>query len=397
MISFPGRALPTPRPKRTGQIIALIGIVLVALNLRGPIVAPSTVIGSIRESLGMSATELALLTTIPVLCFALAVPLAALIIRVAGPERALTISMAGVLVGTLVRVAGSEIPMLAGTVILGAAITIGNISVPVIIKKDFNARAGPVTGAYTAALNVGSVVTALGTAPLDAAFGWRVALGVWAVLSLAALIPWALPAVGARPGNIEPSALAGSTNVVRRPSIWLLAIAFGGQGFSYYALTAWLPEILADELSIGFSASGAASALFQVSAIAGALSTASVSRILPARVHFAGIAAAWAALPLSLLVVPSLWWVGSILGGAAQGAAVTLVFIVVARVTSNSAETARASAIVQFVGYGFGAVGPLLLGGLHDATGSWAVPLGLLVGASGVLGAAGWLSVRTAT
>ncbi len=40
-------------------------IVLIALNFRGPIVAPAPVIGDVRVDLGLTATVAGLLTTIP--------------------------------------------------------------------------------------------------------------------------------------------------------------------------------------------------------------------------------------------------------------------------------------------------------------------------------------------
>ena len=35
--------------------------------------------------------------------------------------------------------------------------------------------------------------------------------------------------------------------MIRRPTTWMLTIAFAGQAFAYYGLTAWLPTLLADE------------------------------------------------------------------------------------------------------------------------------------------------------
>lgn len=61
-------------------------IVLIALNFRGPIVATAPVIGDVRADLGLTATIAGLLTTIPVLCFALATPFASWVIAKADPN-----------------------------------------------------------------------------------------------------------------------------------------------------------------------------------------------------------------------------------------------------------------------------------------------------------------------
>lgn len=55
-------------------LLACIG--LLALNLRGPFVAVAPVVDVMQADLGFSPVVLGLLTSIPVLCFALAAPFA---------------------------------------------------------------------------------------------------------------------------------------------------------------------------------------------------------------------------------------------------------------------------------------------------------------------------------
>src|SRR5690349_6373333 len=107
---------------------------LVALALGGPIVEVAPVVGPIRDQLGLSAAEAGLLTSIPVLCFAVAAPLASRIIRRAGAEVAITLTLAGVLLGTCVRSSGGTEVTFLGTAVIGLAITLGNIAVPLIIR-----------------------------------------------------------------------------------------------------------------------------------------------------------------------------------------------------------------------------------------------------------------------
>ncbi|MFX8689005.1 hypothetical protein ABTM39_20000, partial [Acinetobacter baumannii] len=88
-----------------------------------------------------------------------------------------------VLVGTAIRAVPGFGWMLAGMIVIGAAITIGNVVIPVIIRRDVPpARVGLVTAAYVATLNAGSLITSLLTAPLAAVIGWPAALAVWAGL-----------------------------------------------------------------------------------------------------------------------------------------------------------------------------------------------------------------------
>ena len=124
--SVPAHALPW----------VVVGIVLVALSLRGPIIAPTPVITQLQSDLGLSAATAGLLTGLPVLLFALATPLASKLIGRFGPEAAVLVCLSGVLAGTVVRSAGPAPVVLAGTVVIGAAIAVGNIVVPVIIRRD---------------------------------------------------------------------------------------------------------------------------------------------------------------------------------------------------------------------------------------------------------------------
>jgi CP family cyanate transporter-like MFS transporter len=149
-----------------------LAIILIALNLRGPIVATAPVLDQIKSDLALGAFVAGLLTSIPVLCFALASPLASGVIGRLGPERAVTISLLGVVAGTLLRSAGGPFWLLAGTVVLGVSITVGNVVLPVVIRRDFSPQSsGFITGVYTSALNVGSMITSLGTAPIAQSTG----------------------------------------------------------------------------------------------------------------------------------------------------------------------------------------------------------------------------------
>ncbi|WKK71196.1 MFS transporter [Rathayibacter oskolensis] len=153
-------------------------------------------IDAIRDDLSLSSGQAGVLTSIPVLCFALATPLALVVIRRAGPDAAVVVTVLGVALGTILRSAGDVVAVVAGTVVIGVFITIGNVVVPVVIRRDVSPeRVDLTTGVYTAALNIGSTITSLGTAPLALAIGWRGALLVWLVLNALALLGWLL-AVG---------------------------------------------------------------------------------------------------------------------------------------------------------------------------------------------------------
>ena len=120
-------------------------------------------------------------------------------------------SLLGTLIGVLIRSVGGVPGALIGTLIIGLAITVGNVVSPVIIGRDFRGRAATVTGVYTGALNVGSMITLTATGPLVTQFGWQIALAAWAVLPVIAAVVW-VPLAQRR-----AAARARQTGCIRRP------------------------------------------------------------------------------------------------------------------------------------------------------------------------------------
>jgi CP family cyanate transporter-like MFS transporter len=358
--------------------LLMLAIGLIALNMRGPLVAVAPVIAQLEDDLGFTPVELGFLTGIPVLCFALAAPLASLAGRKLGPEFAITLTLLGVLFGVVVRSAGGGALVMLGTVILGVAITIGNIVVPLIIRRDFTpARQGAAMGTYTAALNIGSFLTSMVSAPLAEFLGWRPAIAASGLFAVAAAAVWVI-AVGRR--AFIPAAVAAADP--RRPgkltSRWItaaLTFGFAGQAFSYYGVTAWLPSLLSDELGMSPAAAGAGSSLFQILAIVGGLGVPLAARFASTTAVGLALGLLWLTVPVGLLLAPELWWLWCSFGGVAQGGGITLIFLAIIRLARDQASAARMSAVVQGTGYSFGAVAPTLLGYVHGTTGAWTGPL----------------------
>ncbi|WP_369137133.1 MFS transporter [Modestobacter versicolor] len=395
------------RGRRAGAavlpVLLLTGVLLVALNMRGPLVAIAPVVDDLRRDLDVTAGTVGLLTSIPVLCFGLAAPLASLLIARTGVHRAVLVSMAGVLAGTLLRSLGSPGTAIAGTVVLGLAITVANVVVPVVIGRDFPGATNVVTAAYTAALNLGSTLTSALTAPLAEVVGWQAALASWGLLVAVAAAVWtaalrrqvARAAAAEAAGNAPPPPPPpGPTRSVwRRPVAWGLTLAFAGQAFAYYGTTAWLPTLLADENGMTRAAAGISSSLFQVLAIVGAFAVpALVAWWQRPSLVLLAITVVWATLPVGLLLAPSLWALWCCLAGIAQGGGLTVVFIAIVRRSGDLTENRRLSAMVQGGGYVVAATGPLVLGAVHDATGGWSVPLLVVLGAVVVMAVAGTAS-----
>lgn len=389
--------------------LVVAGLLVAALSLRGPIVAPTPVMRLIEDAFGIGAGTAGLLTTAPVLMFALLTPAAALVIRRAGAELALLISLVGVLVGTLVRALPGFGWMLAGMLVIGASVTVGNVVIPVIIRRDVpGEHVALMTASYVATLNVGSLVTSLLTAPLAAAIGWPLALLSWSWITVAGIVLWSVHLRRARldgedwgerySGEVaqgaaqvpDPTAtLTGPLPVVasdrversllRRPITWLLMVAFGLQCFMYYALTTWLPTLTADLLGLGSTAAGALASVYQGAGIAGAFVVPLLARFTPRFVPALVICASWIVVTVGMLTAPDLIWLWLTAGAIGHAGGFVVIFTALVAATRSDGEAAGMSALVQGGGYTIGALGAPFMGWLHESTGGWEIALGVMV------------------
>ncbi|MCP2635712.1 MFS transporter [Microbacterium sp. HD4P20] len=388
----------TRAPRSWHAVGVTLTILLTAAVLRSPIVAVAPVAREVQDDLAVTAGTVGLLTSIPVLAFAVCAPLAVALIRRCGADLALTIALAGSVAGCLVRSLGGLTAAMVGTAMIGLFLTVGNVVVPIIIKREYPpARVPFMTGVYTSAINVGTMVVTLATAPLAAATDWRVALAVWGGFGLAALATWigthGLRALAPAPAPQAADADGAARSAAWAPTTWFLAVAFAGQAFAFYATTAWLPSLLMDD-GMPAAQAGAVASVFQLAGIAGALGIPLLAHRTSLATSAIVLGVAWLAIPLGFLFSPGAWLMWCVVGGLAQGAGITWVFIMLNALGGDDRAVAGRSGTVQAVGYAGGASGPIVLGMLHESTGSWAAPLLVLLAAVLALLVAGWASAR---
>jgi CP family cyanate transporter-like MFS transporter len=380
----------------------LAAIVVVALNLRGVLSAAAPVLPQVRGDLGLSEVQAGLLTTLPVLCFAVFAPPAAAFVRRLGAHRAMLLALAGIAVTTALRPWGGTAVLLLGTLLVGVCLTIGNVAVPVTIKRDLSSRVGLATGLYTAAMCLGAALTAGLTEPLAGWIGWRGALAVWAVLALAAVLAWRPVTRRVSPAAepAEPEVLPlvrPRAGVWRQPRAWAVAAFLAVQSCAYMSLTAWLPTLLVDSAGVSLKTGGIAMSAFQLLGIGGTLLVpVLVGRFRDQVPVCLGVCLIWGTTLAGLMLMPSLWPLWIVVGGLSHGAGISLSLTLVALRAVDADVAASLSGMVQFVGYGVGATAPVIVGAVYGATGSWTVPLSLLL--VGVVGmaAAGAVAGRDA-
>lgn len=214
-----GTAHAAPQPAWLGPVL-LVGIVLAALNLRPAITSLGALFEETRTGLGMSGTVAGLITSVPALCFAVFGVTAPRLSRRFGPAAVVCAGMAAVATGLLIRpFAGNAAGFLAASALSLAGIALTNVLLPVIVKRWFPDRVGTMTGLYSMALAAGTSLAAAATVPMTEALGgsWRTGLLVWALLAVAAVLPW-LPIAAAARRRRPPRPAGRAPPPARRPT-----------------------------------------------------------------------------------------------------------------------------------------------------------------------------------
>jgi CP family cyanate transporter-like MFS transporter len=385
-----------------GRTVALLAaIVLVALNLRGILSATAPVLPQVRDDLGLTEVQAGLLTTLPVLCFALFAPPAAALVRRLGVHHAMLLALAGIAVTTALRPLGGTTVLLLGTLLAGVCLTIGNVVVPVTIKRDLPARVGLATGLFTAGMCLGAAATAGLTEPLSGWVGWRGALALWAPLALLAVLVWhpatrgREPAVGTVTDAPTLLVVPARAGVWRQRRAWAVSAFLAVQSCAYMSLTAWLPTLLVDTAGVSLKTGGVAMSVFQLLGISGTLLVPVLVGRFRDQVPVAlGVSMIWGTTLAGLLLLPSLWPLWILVGGLSHGSGISLSLSLVPLRAADADVAASLSGMVQFVGYGVGAMAPVIVGAVYGATGSWTVPLSLLLVAILGMAAAGAVAGR---
>lgn len=371
-------------PKKPFQLLLFIGLILVAVNLRAPITAVGPLVPTMKTELPFSSGVFGLLTTIPLIMFAVFSPFVRRISDKLGAGKTLLYAVVAILLGVIIRSFAGNIGLFAGTFLLGAGVAIGNVLVPGIIKARFPERIGLATGAFTISMTSFAAVSAAVSYPLSklSSMGWRNSLAVWMALAVIGILFW-LPQ--RKLSIIQQSATSTQTesekSVWRTRLAWWVTILMGAQSFLFYFFAAWLPTIA---LSKGLSpeSAGYLAFAFQLTTIPAAfIIPAIATRLKDQRglisvvavlyiASLCGLVFAKTILPLTICVM---------LYGFSTGSCFNLCMLLISLRTRNAARATSLSGMVQSLGYGFGALGPILGGWLFDLTGSWNTAF-LLVG-----------------
>ncbi|TDK25177.1 MFS transporter [Arthrobacter crusticola] len=385
-------------PDRTARFgFAFIGVLLIAVNLRVSFVSVGPVLANISADLDLPSAAAGFLTGLPLIAFAVFSPVAPGFASRLGLDRALWMSLLILASGIVLRSLPVPGFIWGGTALIGLAIAFLNVLVPSVVKRDFPRRVSQVTGSYTAtqaafaAVGAAVVVPVAQTSPA----GWRLALGIWVglvLIALAVLLPWLR-----RHGAATAHATAPQVPF-RSPWAsalgWQVTIFMGLQSIAFYILMAWLPTI---EQSRGISATtaGIHLSVFLLVSVFASLATGRILHRGPDQrlVAFTTSALMFVTF-LGLALAPGLILLWVILGAIGCGGLIVIALSLFSLRTVNYPQAASLSGMAQSVGYGLGAAGPVIFGGLRDVSGDWTLPLLATAVVMAVLAGTGVLAGR---
>ncbi|MCK5930153.1 MAG: MFS transporter, partial [Nocardioides sp.] len=121
---------------RRTSVLFWVGLVLLSVNLRPAAVSVGPVLEEVRAGLAMSSPEAALLTSLPVLAFAVVGALAPLAARRVGLHRVTLLAMLAVTAGLLARaLTDSDELFLVLSFVAVAGAALANVLIPSLVKQ----------------------------------------------------------------------------------------------------------------------------------------------------------------------------------------------------------------------------------------------------------------------
>lgn len=370
------------------QTLLVAAILLVAVNLRPAITSVGPLIGTIRDDIGLSNWNVALLTSLPLIAFMLISPIAPKIANKLTSERALLLGLFILVIGIILRSISLMFFLFFGTFLVGFGIAICNVLLPSIIKDKFPFKVAIMTSLYTTIMTLFATIASGVSIPLadGVKLGWEISLVVWVIPVIIGLVFWFIIVTKNKPKSnhqiVSDKQNVSNNRIWQEPLAWYVAMFMGLQSFIFYVIVSWLPEIL-QFYGVGKTGSGFMLSYYQLIGVP-------VSFVMPI------IAIKMKKQRLIILIVNALFITGLLLllinkslaaiiiattllgiGGSSNFALALTFFSIRAK---NAKDAVELSGMAQSVGYCIAAIGPILLGFLFDITQDWKYPLFVLIG-----------------
>lgn len=360
----------------------ILGLILVCFSMRSPMSPVGPLVSDIKGTLLLDSSFAGLLTTIPLVVFALVSPFAGRLANKAGDTRlmpfCLLLSLAGILIRSYLGVAG----LMIGTVLIGLGIGVLNVAIPIFIRTNLPGKIGLVMGVYTMAMTLLSALSAGFCVQIAKSVGgWQNSLAVFALFPAAAIPAW-LAASQNGLAKQEPVTAPSFLIACRSGKNWCIALFMAFQSTLFFCMIAWMPAMLL-EGGVAKENTGMMVLAMQLVSLATNFLMPILMQRWPRRIPLLSMACGVTyAAGLSLLLIggsPAICLFSAVLLGLASGFSLSFALTMIASRGSDRSETAGISAFAQCVGYALAAPMPVLLGTLRDSLGSFTLPVILLI------------------
>lgn len=370
----------TEQSKRTYQFLLISAIIIVAFNLRPGITSVGPLIGMIRDDVGLANWSAGLLTSLPLVAFAIMSPIAPKLGNKYTNERAMLIGLVILILGIGTRSISNAILLFSGTLLVGFGIAILNVLLPGFIKSSFPTKVGVITGIYTTSMSLMAAGGSGLSVPLATGLGlgWKLALAVWVIPAILGLSIWVYLAKKQPKGKkIEVKSFQSNNRMWKDKLAWQVALYMGLQSFLFYVTISWLPEILHHQ-GISMATAGwmlsftqfiGLPASFAIPVLAEKFTSQRILVGILSTLSIIGYGGLLVSNSFPILIISCIC-IGFFLAGTF---ALALTFLGIRAKTPKDA--AELSGMAQSLGYILAAFGPILIGFLFDITGSWTVSI----------------------
>lgn len=370
---------------RSVFLLVVIAILLMASNMRSPIVALGSIAPVVQDALGLTAAHIGWLGAIPMLMFALGALVSPAIGKRFGLENTLIAVVVVLTAGIIMRSTWvSWNGFFIGTILLSLAIGFANTLVAPVIKQHTPTNIALVTSMFSLTMSVMAGLVSGLVYPLSERVGWQWALGGWASLSIAALVAWIILRLKLGSSHKMPvmtltkdQVTQEATSIWKSPLAWWLAIFMGLQSLLFYTIAAFLPSIW---ISKGLSevAAGSMASVFQFMAPIAIIGMTWLINKRGVRLQTVAIGATVlnviGLLGVSYLpsIMPMMW---TAIMGLGCAAIFTLCIMLFSLRTYTPNQASKLSGMAQTIAYLVAFAGPFGAGWLYELSGNWDGPL----------------------
>ena len=372
--------------KQTNKVIILLGIILLGMILRTPITSVGAIIGPLKNLLEINNTVAGLITTIPLIAFAIFSPFVAKISNKIGLEKTLYLAAIVTSIGLLLRFYINTSVFFVTTFIIGVGLTVGNVLLPGLAKKYFPENLGVMTGFYAVVMNVSASVAAGVSYPILSSnvggekFSTGLAVNIWLIVSILNIVIYAIITKNSKSERIEDKK-SGGKGYLRSIKMWSVMLSMGLQSALFYCSVSWFAEIM---ISKGFTPSEAG-LLLSISQFAQFPSTFLVpvlaEKIKNKLIIPIFIAMGYVASLIGMIYIQgnfALMTIYIVLFALAGGGSFSYVMYLFSAKSKNEEEAADISGLAQAGGYWLAAIFPPLLGYVRDVL-NWDVAIYILI------------------